>query len=147
MSLFLVHNEDGKIIQANKLYDTPTAEYIDQMKNIGSPYIAVDRESLVRPDSWWVNNQQLCEMETMIIAVSKTAIKAGGADTVVLTGAPAGCEYRIEANVPGVGTVIPYAGTLPDGELEVGMDVPCFFTIYFSKWPLKEFSVVIEARA
>lgn len=147
MTVFLVHDGDGKILQANKLFDAPTKQYVDQMEANEHSYIALNRETLVQPDAFYVHNKRLRRMQVMAARVSKKIIKAGGTDTVVITGAPAECEYRVDVNIPGVGTVTTHAGILSDGEIEMGMDVPCLFTIHLTKFPLKPFAVQIEASA
>lgn len=147
MTVFLVHDGDGKILQANKLFDKPTKQYLEQMEAGENSYIKLNRETLVQPDAFYVHNSRLRRMQIMATRVSKNVIKAGGADTVVITGAPPECEYRVDVNIPGVGTVTTHAGTLPDGEIEMGMDMPCLFTIHLTKFPFKEFAVQIEASA
>lgn len=143
--LFLVPNEVGKIIQANKVYDVPTDDYLGQMETMQHGYVALDNPGLISPDKWWVRDMNLTERPLMQLTVSKQSIKAGGNDTVVVTGAPKGCKFSMEVNIPGVGITIPHAGVLDDGELEVSMDMPCLFTLKFELWPHRDTSVVIEA--
>lgn len=147
MTVFLVHDDAGKIVQGNKLFDAPTKQYIDQMEASDRGYISLNRETLVQPDAYWIYKKRLRRMQEMTVQVSKTIIKAGGTDSVIITGAPADCEYRVDVNIPGVGTVTTHSGTLPDGEIEMGMDMPCLFTIHLKKFPLKDFAVQIEASA
>jgi hypothetical protein len=146
--LFLVPDGDGRIIQANKVYDAPKQDYIDQMEAMEHGYVAIEAPGLISPEKYWCPGpKNLAERSLMTVAVSKNTIKAGGVDVVVITGAPAECDFRVEVNIPGVGAVTTHAGKLPEGELEIGMDMPCLFTIYLIKFPFRDFSVVIEARA
>lgn len=147
MTVFLVHDGDGKILQAHKQFDKPNKQYIDQMEAGEHSYIKVKRETLVQPDAFYVHKKRLRRMQEMSVQVSKTVIKAGGTDKTLLLGAPKDCSYRVETNIPGVGVVVPWSGTLPDGELEIGMDMPCLFTIHLTKFPLKDFAMQIEAVA
>lgn len=145
--LFVVPNEEGRIIQANQVFDAPKQNYIDQMEAMENGYVTVEAPGLISPEKFWCPDGALAARDLMPVTVSKVAIKAGGVDTVLITGAPKGADYRITANIPGVGIVTPYSGKLPGTELETGMETPCLFTIHLTKFPFRDFSVVIEAWA
>lgn len=145
--LFYVHDELGRIIQASKVFDTPKG-YTKQLRSGGHRFVQGVGSQLVHPEEWHVVRKVLAERPTMDVSVSKLFIKAGGTDTVVLRGAPKDVRYRVEHNLPGIGVVTPYEGTLPDGELEIGMDMPCIFTVKLGDlFPYRDFSVTIEAMA
>lgn len=76
----------------------------------------------------------------MTIHLDKNVIKAGGNDTAVLTGAPKGVGFVVEA----LGEVI-FDGDLPDGEIEIGIPTPVTYTITLRKWPWRDVRVNIQA--
>lgn len=144
MSSFCIYDGEGRIIQSNKVFDPPK-DYEKSIRDFGQKFIKLDQPHLVPADRFFVANEGLVRMPLMRIRVSKYRIKAGGIDTVVLKGCPSGAKYAVDQSVQGVGVVTPYSGTLPSGELEVGQQVPCFFSIRIEKFPYRAFSVQIEA--
>ncbi|MES2030830.1 MAG: hypothetical protein V4477_16745 [Pseudomonadota bacterium] len=146
MTVYCIYDASGRIIQTNKVYDPPE-NYEASIRDLGHKFVKQDRSSLVSMDHFYIGNEEVIERPMMPIIVSKQAIKAGGADTVVLTGAPRDAAYSFDVNIPGIGVQNVQSGELPDGELEIGMDMPCLFTIRVSQWPYQDFAQEIEAVA
>jgi hypothetical protein len=144
MSVYCIYDAEGRIIQSNKVFDPPR-NYEATIRDFGQKFIKQDRPHLVPAEKFFVANEELVRMPAMRISVSKWRIKAGGQDTVVLTGCPASADYAVDHSLPGIGIVTPYSGKLLDGELEIGMDIPCLFTIRIERFPYRAFSVQIEA--
>lgn len=144
MSVYCIYDDEGRIVQSNKVYDPPK-NYENTIRDFGQKFIKLDQPNIVPSERFFVGKDALVRMPHMRAKVSKRRIKAGGQDTVVVTGCPKGAKYAVDHALPGVGTVTPYAGSLPSGELEVGMDVPCVFTIRIEKFPYRAFSVQIES--
>lgn len=135
---YAIHNEDGRITQANKVFDPSGYDHL--LNDLGLSYAKRDCGHILPPDLWFVVNSQLRERPIMPVTVSATAIRAGGNDAVVLRGCPRGCRYQVST-----GGVTPWAGTLDGEELEIAMDVPCLFRITLDLWPFRTFAVDIEA--
>jgi hypothetical protein len=146
VTVFCIYDASGRIIQTNKVYDPPE-NYEASIRDLGHKFVKQDRSSLVSMDHFYVGRRKLRERPLMPITVSKSVIKAGGTDTVVLTGAPKNADYSFDVNVPGIGAQNVQSGKLPDGELEIGMDMPCLFTVRISQWPMQDFVQEIEAVA
>ena len=139
--LFAVHNEDGQIIQANKVYDPEG--YDKLLDDSGLKYVAVQSEGILSPENWFVNvsAKELTERPTMPIEVNKTRIKAGGDDSALLTGIPANAQVVIYA----VGAELHRLAKLDATELEIAIPVPCAYTVAIDLWPYKTFRIDIEA--
>ena len=146
MTVFCIYDASGRIIQTNKVYDPPK-NYEASIRDLGHKFVKMDRSTLVSMDHFYVGRRKVRERPVMPIDVSKKVIKAGGRDTVVLTGAPKKAEYSFDVNIPGIGVQNVQSGKLPDGELEIGMDMPCLFTVRISYWPYQDFAQEIEAVA
>lgn len=146
MTAFCIYDASGRIIQTSKVYDPPE-NYESSIRDMGHKFVKVDQSSLVSMDHFYVGRRRLRERPVMPIDVSRKVIKAGGKDTVVLTGAPKKADYSFDVNVPGIGVQNIQSGILPDGELEIGMDMPCLFTIRITHWPYQDFTQEIEAVA
>lgn len=144
MTTYCIYDAEGRIVQSNKVFDPP-ANYETTIRDFKQNFIKLDQPHLVPAEKFYVANNGLVRMPRMRIAVSKRRIKAGGRDTVVVTGCPNDADYAVDHSLPGIGIVTPYSGKLPDGELEIGMDIPCLFTIRIERFPYRAFSVQIEA--
>lgn len=145
--LFVISDDDGRILQANKVF-TDVDRYDQQLKDRGYDYIRVSRDGLPSPDKWMVNKSvtapllPIKERPIMPVSISKRAIKAGGSDTAVITGAPKNTAFSVSA----AGSII-QSGVLPDGELEIGIPCPITYEVLFMKWPYQEYKFTIEAVA
>lgn len=138
--LFLIPNEDGRITQANKVYD-PTG-YDRRLDEAGVNYVKVDHPGVLSPDEWMISDGAPTERPAMTIAINKTAIKAGDNDAAILTGAPKDVAFSVSVQGSEV-----WSGTLPDGELELSVPTPGIYQITFNKWPYQDFNATIEAVA
>jgi hypothetical protein len=146
VTVYCIYDASGRIIQTNKVYDPP-ADYESSIGDLGHKFVKQDRSTLVSMDHFYVGRRKLRERPIMPITVSKNVIKAGGVDSVVMTGAPKNADYSFDVKIPGVGVQNVQSGKLPDGELEIGMDMPCLFTVRISQWPMQDFVQEIEAVA
>lgn len=139
--LFVVHDDDGRINQCSKVYD-PTG-YGDRLTEAGHKWVSKpDAPALLPPEQWYVPSGVLTQRPIMPVIVSKTAVKAGGSDSAVLTGAPVNSAFGVS-----VGGVLVWSGTLPDGELELSVPTPGVYRVQFDLWPYQSFAVDIEAIA
>jgi hypothetical protein len=146
VTVYCIYDASGRIVQTNKVYDPP-ADYEASISDLGHKFVKQERSALVSMDHFYVSKDEISERPAMPIVISKKVIKAGGIDTVVLTDAPPNSDYSFDVNIPGIGVQNVRSGKLPDGELEIGMDMPCLFTVRISQWPFQDFEQKIEAVA
>ena len=144
--LFLISNDEGRIVQANKVF-TDVEKYEAQLRDNNIAVTKVKHHSLLAPDRWMVNKNEDLLMRvkkrpTMTVAIDKTTIKAGGSDKAVLTGAP----KDVRCCIVGGGETL-FDVSLPDGELELGIPVPIVYVVRLIKWPYVDFTATIEAVA
>lgn len=138
--LFLIPNEEGRIVQANKVYDPEG--YDNRLDDAGLKYVKIDHPGVLSPDEWMVSDGAPTERPLMEIAVSKVCIRAGDNDAAIITGAPKDVAFSVS-----VGSSPVWSGTLPDGELELSVPTPGVYRVSFNKWPYRDFEVTIEAVA
>jgi hypothetical protein len=144
--LFIMSNEDDRIVQANKVY-TDVENYERQLLDKGIAFTKLKHHSLLSPERWMTTKtsdslMRVRQRPIMPVVIDKTIIKAGGTDKAVIIGAPKDTAYSIT----GAGSIIA-SGTLPDGEIEIS--IPCVLTydVMFMKWPWQECHFKIEAIA
>lgn len=139
--LYALYTPDGKIHQANKVYD-PSPGYDKLLNDEGYKFVKADAPGLLPPEQWYVDvkAEELCERPVMSIEISKTVIKAGDDDSALLTGIPKGAKFEVAT-----GGSLVWSGVM-DGaeELEVSMPVPCKFVVVINLWPFRSFNAEIE---
>jgi hypothetical protein len=141
MTLFAVYEPTGQLTQANKVYDP---EGYDKLLNdAGLTFVAVDTNTLPSSRDWYVNvtAKELIERPLMPIEVTKTFIKAGGADSALITGIPKQAKVMVAA----AGAVLHTIDPLDATELEIAIPVPCVYHVTISLWPFKDHVISIEA--
>lgn len=138
--LFLIPDGEGRIMQANKVYDPEG--YDKRLDDAGVKYVKVDHPGVLSPDEWHLPEGVLTERPVMAVAATKVRIRAGDNDAAVITGAPKDVTFSVS-----VGDSSVWSGTLPDGELELSVPTPGVYHVSFKKWPYRDFNVTIEAVA
>lgn len=141
--LFLVPDETGRIMQANKVYDPDG--YDRRLDDAGVSYVKVDHPGILAPDQWMCSTRKdpivpVHKRPPMRVSVDKVVVKAGDNDAAVLTGAPKDVAFSVSVQGSEV-----WSGTLPDGELELSVPTPGIYQIVLTKWPYQDFGVTIEA--
>ena len=142
---FVIYNEDGpepgRITQSNKVF-SPEG-YDKLLLDQGLKFITLDQPGYVNPDNFYVNvkDKVVIPRPIMPIQISRTTIRAGGQDAAVFQGVP----LNALATVTTAGMQIGGA-SIPSGEFDLPIPVPCVYTISITKWPYKTFTVNIEAR-
>lgn len=136
--LFVIPDDDGRITQANKVFEHEG--YDKQLHDMNYKFITADTSQIPAPEHWFVKSGKLKERPEMFIVVSKTIIKAGGVDAAVLRGCPIGATFSVMTD----GMVLD-SGTLDDPDLEIPSLVPCRMTVLIDRWPYKTFKLDIEA--
>lgn len=138
--LFLIPDGEGRIMQANKVYDPEG--YDKRLDDGGVKYVKVDHHGVLSPDEWMIADGAPTERPPMTVVISSLCIKAGDNDAAVITGAPKDVTFAVS-----VGDSSVWSGTLPDGELELSVPTPGLYLVSFKKWPYRDFNVTIEAVA
>jgi hypothetical protein len=139
--LFAIHDESGRINQANKVYEPEG--YDKLLDDLGHKYVSAQSTGLLPPEHWFVDvsAKELIERPIMNVQVSKTQIKAGDKDSALLTGIPKQSKVFIYA----AGTELYKMDPFDAEELELSIPVPCTYTVVIDLWPYKTFRTVIEA--
>jgi len=139
--LFAVHSDDGQIVQANKVYNPEGYDRL--LDQHGLNYVAVQTEGILSPEEWFVNvgTKEIAERPALPIQISKTMIKAGGADSALLTQIPAQARVVVYA----AGAELHRLAKLDATELEISIPVPCRYTVVIDLWPYKTSRFEIEA--
>jgi hypothetical protein len=138
--LFLIPNQDGRIVQANKVYDPEG--YDRRLDEAGVKYVKVNHPGVLSPDEWMVSDGAPAERPPMRVTVDKVRIRAGDNDAAVLVGAPNDVAFSVVVQGNEV-----WSGTLPDGELELSVPTPGIYQVSLKKWPFRDFGITIEAVA
>lgn len=141
----LYNEEDGKIHQANKVYDE-AGRYDDLLNELGHKFVAVNSPGLLPPEHWYVDvtAKELCERPVMQSTAYANTIKAG--TNAILLNLPIGADITIMAL--GYQTPVHVFPKLDGDELEFPLaDVPCIYQAIIRKFPFKDCTITIEAVA
>lgn len=151
--LYALYNPDGRIHQANKVYDhAGDAErgkksYDDLLNGVGHKFVKVNAPGLLPPDHWFVDvaAQEVLERPVMgTVEVNKTRIQCGDKDSCLITGIPKQARARITMRD---GTEVYPAFVLDAEQLEISIPVPCVYRVFLDLWPYKTFTIEVEATA
>ena len=143
--LYALHDGDGRIHQANKLYDADTERYDNLLNDLGHAYVKANAPALLPPEHWMVDvkAKEICERPVMRATAFAPIIKAG--TNALLLNIPKGADVTILAVG---GAVIRSILKLDGDELEFPVvSVPCKYTAVISLWPFKDCMIDIEAVA
>jgi hypothetical protein len=135
---YAVYEPDGRIIQGIKVYDQP--DYAKLLNEHGYKFVARNSPGLLSDQHWYVRDAELTERPLMPVEVSRTRIQAGGRDSAVLRGIPAGARFEITTS-----NITVHSGPLDGDELELFIPVPCIYRVRLDLWPFQTFGVDIEA--
>jgi len=143
MALYAIHDESGKIKQANKIF-APTAAYEQQLRDLGQSFAVDPTAMLLSPDDWYVDvaGGALTERPTLPVVAVRTKIKAGGGDRGVLIGVPKAGKVTITT-----GGMVLFQDTPGATELEIPIPVPCVYRVAIALWPYRTYVAEIEAFA
>jgi hypothetical protein len=138
--LYAIYKPDGSIIQATKAWNAADAtdEFEDGLRALGQKFIKKESAYVLSPDVYYVDvkAEELVARPVMPIEVSKLHIRAGGDDSVLISGIPAAARYRIAAD----GTEYASGQLDADGtEIELSVPIACTCTVTLEKWPYRTF--------
>lgn len=151
MTAYAVYDAEGRIIQSNKVFD-PDVNYDRRYQELGHKFVRNPKQgTLFSMETTWVDPKRCFPRNRplMPITFTKERIEAGGNDSVVFHNIPMNARLQVFHSIPGVGTINPHDLIMPtkDREFEYGVDVPCLFTVKFTKWPYQDWSQQFEAVA
>lgn len=137
--LFLVHDEDGRVMQANKVY-YPEG-YAGQLHDAGYKFIEVDQNTVPETDKIYVKNSKVAVRPTMNIRSSADRVATG--KSVVVKGIPRGVMLTIL--LEGYEAVPLHREELLDTSLEFVPPQPGTYLITFEKFPYMVCSLKVHA--
>lgn len=142
--LYVVHDENGQITQANKVWLDPNEVDYDQLlKDRGLNFLKDGRANHLPSHEHHmvdVKSSELIERPVMLCHAAATMIKAGTA--VVILAIPQGAAIDIHAANASVHSIPQLWGD----ELEFNTEqAPCVYTITIRLWPFKDSIITIEA--
>lgn len=136
--LFISHDEDGRIEQANKVFDYEG--YGAKLTEAGHRFIAENSSTVIAPDEWYVFKRERRERPAMAVSLRKAVIKAG--EVARFANIPAGSTMTIF----GAGELLAANERVVGRVLELPMPVPCVYTVTFSRFPYRDCTMQVEAR-
>ena len=137
MATFSIHDDDGRITQSNTVYDHKGYDKILQDHGY-KQFVQVKENTPHNHDHHFVIGGQVSNRPPMPITLSKTTVKAGGADHAVITGIIPGSKLTIIT-----GGIKLFNEAITDAQIEINIPVPCIYQLIFEKWPYKDFSCQI----
>lgn len=142
--LYAIHDDDGRIYQANRVYigDDEHKAYQSLLNDLGHKYVQGNNPSIPMTEEWFVKGGELSERPDMNVTLNKTLFKCGPNDAAVIKGIIKGSRFEVRA----AGVTI-WSGKLDGEELEIHSPVPCQYTIVLNYWPYKQLSIIVEAIA
>jgi len=138
--LYIVHDEEGRIQQANKHYDPEGYDKV--LHDFGMHnFIKVNVNTVVSPDEFFVHQNQLTMRDAMDIHIDRPCMVAGKSG-VTFSGLPKGCNITVlVANMP------IYQDVINDGQAYLESPIPGLFTVQLDCWPWLPWSKVVECVA
>ena len=151
MTLFAIHDESGRISQANKVFVSAEElkKYEALLRNLGHDYAKVRHPGLLPPEYWYVQKKQGALRKTLTVRPRMTAaalspvIKAG--TDAVITGIPKGASMDVFA--VGYQQQPLYSEAVASDEVEFPMPVPSKYRVVIRLWPYQDCKIDIEAVA
>lgn len=140
--LYVIHDESGKITQANKVWLDPHEVDYDQLLHDRRLQFLKDGRANHLPshEHHMVSAGELIERPVMPCHPAANMIKAGTA--AVILEIPKGAAIDISAANASIHSI----AKLDGDELEFNTEqVPCIYTITIRLWPFKDSIITIEA--
>jgi hypothetical protein len=154
MTLFAIHDESGRISQANKVYVSPEElkKYEVLLRDLGHDFAKVIHPGLLPPEYWYVLKKQGARRKTVAqrpvmraVAQAKT-IKAGTGG--VILGVPPGASIDVLAIGAGIAPTAVWSIAALDGdEFEFAVSAPGLYRAVIRLWPYRDCVIDFEAVA
>jgi hypothetical protein len=139
--LYAIHDESGRINQANKVFVEDFKSYEKLLGDLGQTYVRELRPGLLPPEYWFVNTatRRIKKRPQMRARPQARFVKVG--TMAVVTGIPKGASVDVLA----AGSTIWSIAALDGDELEFSMpDYPCTFRVIVRSWPYQDRVIDIE---
>jgi hypothetical protein len=134
---FTVHDERGRILQSNTVYDPKG--YEDRLHEHGhSSFVRVDANRTHHPERHFVDGAKLRARPEMRPYISATSIKAGSA--VGVAGLYSGSVLSVSTGGLEIERV-----TVQSHRIFIPLPVPGVYTIAVEKWPHRRFQINVTA--
>jgi hypothetical protein len=153
MTLFAIHDESGRISQANKVYVSPEElkKYEVLLRDLGHDFAKVKHPGLLPPEYWYVQRKQGVRRKTvtqrpvMRVVMQATTIKAGTCG--VILGVPPGASIDVLA-IGGIALASVWSLAVLNGnEFEFAISAPGLYRAVIRLWPYRDCVIDFEARA
>lgn len=129
--LFLVHDDDGRITQANKVY-SPDG-YADQLRDLGLKHVVLQRDGIIPIDDFFIQAGAVSPRPVMKLRLIKDRIATGDNDAAYIRGIPHGARFTIV--VDGHESVPLLDDIINDTVMEFSAPAPGTYKITFEKFP------------
>jgi hypothetical protein len=155
MTLFAIHDETGRISQANKVFVSPEElkKYEALLRDLGHDYAKVRHPGLLPPEYWYVPKKKEGAMRKTITprpvmqAVAPASTIKAGTDAVILN-IPPGSSIDVLAIGAGIAPTTIWSLAVLDGdEFEFATSVPMIYRTVIRLWPFRDCTIDIEALA
>lgn len=140
--LFLVHDDEGRISQANQVYQPKG--YAELLSEHGMQHIALDVKGVVPIDDYYILKSEVTRRPEMELRVSKDLIAAGETDSAVIRGIPRGSRFSVV--VEGFEALPLMNEIIQDTVLEFSAPTPGIYKITFEKFPYMVRTVRVVAQ-
>lgn len=139
--LYVVHDSQGRITQANKIF-APAPGYEGQLRDLGYSFVTDQKRMIVPSEEFWVYKEKLRKRPSLSVLAPRRRIKAGGAERAVLHGVPKAAVVTLTME-----GVLLYQGTPGEALCEFALPVPGLYRFAVDLWPARLFVADIEAEA
>jgi hypothetical protein len=138
--LYIVHDKEGRIEQANKHYDPEGYDKV--LHDYGfDNFIKVNVNSVVSPDEFFVQQDQLTLRQSMPIVADRPNMVANK-QGITFEGVPKGSLVIVS-----VSNMELYRDTINDGQAYLESPIPGIFRITFECWPWLTWVMDVECVA
>jgi hypothetical protein len=151
MTLFAIHDESGRISQANKVFVGPDElkKYQALLSDLGHAYAKVRHPGLLPPEYWYVRKtgarrKEVAQRPVMPAAALAPIIKAG--TDAVITGIPNGASIDVFA-IGYLQKPLYSEAAFAGGEVEFLMPAPAKYRVVIRLWPYRDSTIEVEAVA
>jgi hypothetical protein len=153
MTLFAIHDDSGRISQANKVFVGPDElkNYERLLRDLGHDYAKVRHPGLLPPEYWYVRKtggpRKEVAQRPVMRAVAQASTIMAGTDAVILN-VPPGAGIDVLAIGAGIAPASMWFEAALDGdEFEFSAPVPMIYRSVIRLWPFRDCIIDIEALA
>jgi hypothetical protein len=138
MTVFNVHDRNGKLLQSNKLFNPKG--YADILRERGYTFVEHDAPAPVDIQRFHVNAGTLTERPLMPVQASSLQIKAGGNERAAFRNVPKNAKITVTT-----GGIQLWSGVVGQSDFDLPIPVPCVYRILIELWPYRDFICEVVA--